>query len=117
MSGYITLRSLIVASLETLLILMKREQLLCDSLSKVRQLRIQDLERQQTDTIKRSGKLEKLSKQQTELERLQSEGLKRLITKELEKLNNHQTELESRQLKDLIRGSDNERTKGINIIN
>lgn len=88
---------------------MKQEQLLCDSLTKERQLRIQDLERQKTDLTERSGQLEKLSKQQTELERLQSEGFKRLeelITKELEKLSCHQTELESRQAEGLKRLED-----------
>ena len=88
---------------------MKREKLLCDSLSKERQIRIQDLERQQTDLTERSGQREKLSKQQTELERLQIEGFKRLedlITKELMKLNNHQTELESQQAEGLKRLED-----------
>ena len=83
---------------------MKREQLLCDSLTKERQVRIQDLERQQTDLTERSKQLERLSNQQIELERRQSEGLKRLedlITKEFEKLSIHQTELESQQAKGL----------------
>ena len=83
---------------------MKQEQLLCDSLAKERQVRIQDLERQQTDLTERSKQLERLSNQQIELERRQSEGFKRLedlMTKELEKLSIHQTELETRQAEGL----------------